>query len=446
MERKTANVLLLAVVVLGGGVRWAVMEWTFPVRLAGDELYYVDVAENLARDGVARSGDTRAWHPPAHPFLLSLVIPAGEPSDQTPLHRMLLLQVGLGTAIVLLTVLLGEALFDRRTGLVAGLIAAVDPSLIAFSHYLWSENLYTVVLVGGLLIVVTGRRAHGFAHAVAAGVVFGIGALTREVASVVGALAALWWLATAAQPERPRALLKGVVLCTVAAACVVPWTVRNYRVFGRLVPVSTEGWFVAAESNVLEAPDWMMTWGPKRAAFKSAYMAMPGELERMDFARRYALDTIAAEQPGWIFKKLLRNCTQLFTPDSSLLYKISLGTYGPLSSGATYALMAVSVATYSLIFLAGTLGIAAARGDGRLLLPCLVIGGSVIVHVLTVATVRYRLPWMPLFIIYASSAIVRRRVLLASMSRTRWLVLAAVWIFFFGWCVPYYPPLRGFVP
>ncbi len=447
MERKTAIIPLLAVVVLGGSLRWAAMEWTFPVRLAGDELYYVDVAENLARDGVARSADTRALRPPAHPFLLSLLIKAGDPGDppQASLHRMLLLQVLLGTVVVLLTVLLGQALFDRRAGLAAGLIAAVDPSLVAFSHYLWSENLYTVVLLSGLLIVVAGRRARGLSHAVAAGVVFGVGALVRETAWLVGAMAAVWWLATAATSERRPALLKGALLCTVAAACVVPWTLRNYQVLGRAVPVSTIGWFAAAEGNTLEEPDWMLTWGPRRAAFKAAYNATPGELERMDFARRYTLARIAAEQPTWIFKKLVRNCTQLFTPDSSLLYKIGLGTYGPLSLGATNVLIAVAVVSYVLVFLVGTLGMAAARGNGRLLLPCLVIGSSVLVHVLTNGTVRFRLPWMPLFSIYAGSAVTGRGALLASMSRSRWVALAAVWVFFLGWCVPYYPPIRQLV-
>jgi 4-amino-4-deoxy-L-arabinose transferase-like glycosyltransferase len=441
MERKTA-ILLLTVVVLGGGIRWAVMEWTFPVTLVGDEVYYFGVARNLARDGVATFEDSRALRPPAHPFLLSLLIPGaggeGDVSVQRQLHRLLLLQVALGTAVVLLTVLLGQALFDRRTGLTAGLVAALYPNLVAFSHYLWSENLYTTILLSGLLIVVKGQKTRGFSHATAAGVVFGLGALTRETAWLIGAMAAVWWLATAAKLERRRALAKGALLCTVAAGCVAPWTLRNYEVLGRFVPVSTIGWFAAGEGNSLEAPHWMQAWGPTRASFKSAYMKIPGEVERMDFARRYTLERIAAEQPAWIFKKLVRNCTQLFTPDSPLLYKMRMGAYGPISPGVTIAIVALSAVPYILVFLAGTLGIAAARGNGRLLLPCLVVGSSVFTHVLTHATVRFRLPWMPLFIVYAARVIVAPDVVLGSMSRGRWLALVAVWAFFFGLCVPYF--------
>jgi 4-amino-4-deoxy-L-arabinose transferase-like glycosyltransferase len=442
MPRKAA-IGLLAVVLVGGALRWSVMEWTAPVALVGDEKYYVAVARSLARDGVAKYRDTRALRPPAHAFLLSLAIrgagPAPERSIAAQRQPLLRLQVALGTAVVALTALLGAALFDRRTGLLAGAVAAVYPELVAFSHYLWSENLFTVLLLGGLLLVVEGRRARGFGHAAAAGLVFGIGALTRETALWIGGLAALWWWATSAPPERRRALAKAALLCSLAVACLVPWTLRNQRVLGRPVPVSTIGWFAAGEGNSLEAPDWMQATGPKRASFKRAYLAIPGEIARMDFARRYTLASISAEQPAWIVKKLVRNCTQLFTPDSSLLYKARTGAYGkPLPRGVMSALVAVSAVPYGLVFLVGTLGLAATRGDGRLLLPCLVVGGAILTHVLTNATVRFRLPWMPLFIIYASRAIVARHRILESMSRGRWLALAGGWLFFLGLCVPYF--------
>src|SRR5262249_49274387 len=159
--------------------------------------------------------------------------------------------------------------------------------------------LYSVLLLGGMLIVVKGQRSSGLAHAAAAGLVFGVAALTRETALSIAAMAAVWWCATATGRARSRALGKGTILCVVAAACGAPWTLRNYLLFGRLVPIATVGWFAAAEGNSLESPDWMVAWGPRRATFKFKYLATHGELERMDFARRQALEAIAEEQPAW---------------------------------------------------------------------------------------------------------------------------------------------------
>ncbi len=60
------------------------------------------------------------------------------------------------------------------------------------------------------------------------------------------------------------------------------------------------------------------------------------------------------------------------------------------------------------------------------------------VHVLANATARYRMPWMPLLIVYASHAAV------GAQRAPRWLprggaaVAAAVLLFFFGVCVPHF--------
>jgi len=115
-------------------LRLWVMERTFPVRPLGDEMYYVVVAANLA-DGYGHvyGADARALRPPAHSWLLSNFSDAGalmaRPQDSPPrrlgvrldqLRPLLRVEVVLGTALVLVTSLLGWALFDARTGFAAG--------------------------------------------------------------------------------------------------------------------------------------------------------------------------------------------------------------------------------------------------------------------------------------------------------------------------------------
>jgi len=45
---------------------------------------------------------------------------------------------------------------------------------------------------------------------------------------------------------------------------------------------------------------------------------------------------------------------------------------------------------------------------------------------------------MPLFMIYAARVMVAGDESVGSMNRTRWLMLLAIWAFFFGLCVPYF--------
>jgi 4-amino-4-deoxy-L-arabinose transferase-like glycosyltransferase len=435
--RSRAAIALLFLTLLGGGIRLFVLEQTYPIGLVGDEVHYMRVAGNLATGFGAHSNPNwRVWRPPGHPFVISLLFEDGADGAQN-LHRVLGLQVVLGTLIVLLTALLGEALFDFRTGLVAGLIAALYPNFVAFSTYLWSENLYTVFLLGGLLTAVRSQHSLGFGLPVVAGVIFGLGALTREASLLAAGASAFFWIATAGSDARYRQVARGAVMLGVALLCVLPWTARNHALYGRLIPVSTIGWFAAGEGNTFEEASWLDVDGPRNDAFRNRYLGTRNEMDRMDFARRYTLEQIAAEQPTWIFKKAVRSPVQLFNPYSSILHKIHHGAYGEVSRASLYGVAVVSMLPYLAVFLLGTLGIAAARGDGRLLLPCVLLGVFVSMHILANADVRFRLPWIPIFIIYTSHALLGGRRLVASMGVSRRIALAGVWLFFLGLCIPY---------
>ena len=118
VDRKTLAALAgLAVVAFA--LRLLVFESTAPVGLLGDENYYVEVADHIARgEGHlyvgAAEGPTRAWRPPLHPWLLSHRIDANMPrpdgpgSDTVLVARLQRMQVVLGAAPVVLTALVGR--------------------------------------------------------------------------------------------------------------------------------------------------------------------------------------------------------------------------------------------------------------------------------------------------------------------------------------------------
>ena len=155
--RVLAGLLLLVLAALA--LRVYVLERTFPPRLLGDEMYYVIVASNLAAGrGHLYGENARALRPPAHAWLLSQVadpdaLRAPERSSRSgrrgvrlgALRPLLAVEVALGTALVVASAVLAWGLFDRRTGLLAGAIATVYPTFIAFSWALavssWASTL-----------------------------------------------------------------------------------------------------------------------------------------------------------------------------------------------------------------------------------------------------------------------------------------------------------------
>ncbi len=429
---------LLLVVLLAGGLRLGIAELVQPVRLVGDEAYYARTARNLAAGRghvyVEEESGTRlrSWRPPAQSFLLSLAHDPFAPLAESlaPMARQ---QVLLGTLWVAVTGALGWVLLDRRTGVLAAALAGLDPALVAQSHYLWSETLFGV-LVGAALVGVA--LARGWPGAAATGLLFGAAALTREVALPVAGVAALWWIGRTPVGGRRAALLRAGLMLAVTALVVLPWSLRNWRVQGRLVPVSTIGWFAAAEGNTLEHPEWWRPRGPRQTAFALAYFELGDELARTDFARAHALEAIRSEQPAWLLRKALRNLALLWSPDSVLLYKLRRGAYGPLEPAALRAVELGSALWYGLVWILAVLGLALARGRAGLALA--VLGTVMALHVASNATARFRLPWMPLLIVYASYAALHWRELPAALAGRRGLGAALAVLFFLGVCVPYY--------
>jgi 4-amino-4-deoxy-L-arabinose transferase-like glycosyltransferase len=343
-----------------------------------------------------------------------------------------------GALLVGITALLARALFDQRTGLTAGVIAAIYPPLVAHSHYLWSEMLFASLLGAALVLVVRAQARPGATLAVAAGLLFGTAMLAREIAGLVAVVCALWWWRAAPNPERRQALGRGALMLVCMLLVVAPWTVRNYQRLGGFVPVSTIGWFAAAEGNTLDHPSWLASIGPEGFAFRQQYFGVQGEMERVAFARGWLLERVAAEQPTWIFKKLVRGTAQLFSPESYLLYKLARGAYGEVSMGWARSTLIFSVAIYLVLISAAVLGVVSARREHRRSLACAILGVVLAVHVLANSGPRFRVPLMPLLIAYASYALLDLRARLGGLGRGERVAVGLALTVFFGLCVPYY--------
>jgi len=439
---------LIGIVLVAACLRFGLLSAFFPSRPVGDEFYYLQTASEIAAgNGHARDGVAHANWPPAHPFLMSLLIDEAPEPGARPIVTLLRMQVVLGTLLVLCTALLGRGLFGARTGLLAGLVAALYPTFIAFSHFLWSEMLFVTLLTGALAAAVQVERTRRAGWVLVAGLLFGVAGLTREIAILIAGGVSVWWIVTARASDRDpeadqpagapaRAWLQSLLMLTIAASVVLPWTWRNYKLFDRFVPVSSVSWMAIRQGNTFAKRDWTRPPVGRVRTFVVEYYADPDEMGRVDRARKEALALIRDEQPTWAFKKFIRNSAMLFNPDSFLFKKISRGTYPDLALGHIRIALVASILSYILVILFGLVGIAGARGRGRRMLALGVIGVVVTLHLFAVASPRYRLPLMPLFIIYGSHAILDRRQLQVTR-RGKW-VCGAVLLFFLGWCVPYF--------
>ncbi len=360
-----------------------------PLALQGDEVYYVDAAQSLLR-GDGYPGSAR---PPGWPFLLSLVWRALGPS----LGAGRLAQSALSLLVALLIFDWVQRAFGPKAGLVSGLLCALHPTLVHYGLFFWAEPLYTALLV---LAFWSLHRLQGTEHAgwaSLAGVTLGLAALTREVVLYFVPFVLLWvWHQRAGHPRRwsQAGLLAGGVLLTV-----LPWTTRNYLLQGRVILVSTTHWLPIAQGNLL--PETGLFLGPvSDATLVQRYLAIPGEMEREDYARSVALQAIAQEQPTWILRKLVRNTYQLFRPHGQLRKFLQAGWLAPEAREPAAMLVLVESSFYVVSMGLAIAALWRVRGDplkGLVVAYILFTWG---LHVLANANHRFRVPLLPLLAAY----------------------------------------------
>jgi 4-amino-4-deoxy-L-arabinose transferase-like glycosyltransferase len=186
------------------------------------------------RTQFATPGTPSAFRPPAYPYLL------GGAYAVFGIHPDLGRLIGalLGTATVLLTALLGAALWDRRVGLYAGSITALFPSLIVMNGALLSESLFLPLEGLALTLLTLRRRGPAVWLALIGGVLCGLAALTRTN-GIVFMIPTLCAIGVAPGGWRQRA--KGASAVVVACILVLtPWTIRNAETFHAFIPLNTQ--------------------------------------------------------------------------------------------------------------------------------------------------------------------------------------------------------------
>ncbi|UCH85709.1 MAG: tetratricopeptide repeat protein [Candidatus Latescibacterota bacterium] len=176
------------------------------------------------------------FRPPGYPYFLAAVYKTTGKSYVAA--RIIQMLIGLaGCALVYL---LGRSLFGSRTGLIAAALMSVYWIFIYFEGELLAPVL--LVLFAPAVMLVLARWLDGVTHvnAITAGLMVGLFALVRPNALVLApiALVWVWWVARRrGESKRWRIALIGFPLGVLIA--IAPATIRNYRVSGDFVPITS---------------------------------------------------------------------------------------------------------------------------------------------------------------------------------------------------------------
>ena len=223
-----------------------------------------------------------AAHPPLYPTLLAGLSALG--LDGVLAHRAL--GAFIGGATIVLIALIGRRAGGERVGLVAALVAALYPLLVAADGAPMSESLYGLLIAGCLLAALRLRAAPSLRLAAALGALIGLAALTRSEALLLVALLGLplTW-------RRWRAALALVAACVVVLA---PWTIRNWSAFDRFTLISHNDSTVLAGANCdrtyrgADLGGWRFECISQRHTFREGAQAARWRQEGIDYATGHA--------------------------------------------------------------------------------------------------------------------------------------------------------------
>lgn len=237
---KTSLVLLALIAVVGLGARAYVV--VKPVTDPADDSHaYYALAKALYEEGSFGGPsfrDSSDWSPGA-PLLYaaSFYATAGAREGTARIIEALF-----GVAAILVVFLLGERLGGRSAGLLAAFAVAVYPPFIHSTGELMSEPPAILTLPAAVLAFLWAAEQERLRAWLLPGLLFGLTAMFRPEYLFVGAaFVALAAIRVGLARGRRSGLASAGLLALALLLPIVPWTIRNADVLGRVVPISTGG-------------------------------------------------------------------------------------------------------------------------------------------------------------------------------------------------------------
>lgn len=205
-----------------------------------DGVGYVDPRRFFAFQGAPPT----ALYPPLWPGLLAVVHELG--TDSLRAYRITGGVVGAVT--VLLTAFLGRSLAGPRVGIVAAIVVATSPFLIAADGSLMSESLFIALVTGAVLAGVHARRRGGFAGFALVGLLLGLATLARSDGILIMLVLVPVLAIRVSGPALRRV---GLAAIAVAAVVVVlaPWAIRSSDAMGETTLLSNNSGSLISGAN-----------------------------------------------------------------------------------------------------------------------------------------------------------------------------------------------------
>jgi 4-amino-4-deoxy-L-arabinose transferase-like glycosyltransferase len=363
-----------------------------------DAFYFVQIAKNIAAGKGYVEIYNHAYRPPLFSAYLSVFALLGA----TSMTAFKLAALMLCSLSIFIVYRLCRALFGGVSGIAGAVLFVCFPWFLTLPDYLISENMFIPLFLFVLLLVARALAGPSIKRFALAGIASGFAALCREI-TVYLPLILLVVLLVHHRKRSAHGLRYVLVFTLLQVAVITPWTIRNYRIFGEFVPISTNAWinlYIGNNPKFENIYDfrWTLPEGTKWNVREQ-----PGgedEHEAMTRSRDEALSYIRAE-PSAFVSRTLKKAWRFVTPHFDLIGKLGRTPLLKVTVTANlllYTLFLLCFLSYLVLHRKKLFST-----EPFLFFSLLAVLYMVLIAAITYTNSRYRLPLTTVCLVYAAS-------------------------------------------
>lgn len=272
------------------------------VRPQEDAQAYWKLGRDLASTGFyGTPGAPEAYRPPLYPVWLSGIVRLFGPNHRYAVAA----NIPLFALSLFLLMRIARRCYGALVAAVAVVLAGTTYQVLTLPVILGAENLFLPLFLGGTLLLVEDGWRWRAARWFAAGLLWGLGVLTRGVIVALplflAAAVLLWWPRALAWRLRVAAMI--LVLMAGFALPLTAWGMRNLRHFGAFIPVTLNGGEVLAlGTNPLNSIGYLEADHPYRKQL--GLVGTPLEVHRQGM--KVAANEILSNPVGTAVKGLMK--------------------------------------------------------------------------------------------------------------------------------------------
>jgi 4-amino-4-deoxy-L-arabinose transferase-like glycosyltransferase len=354
-----------------------------------------------------------------------------------------LLQLIMTTVMAYVTYLIARSVYNEKTALIAGTLTAFYPVFTAYSFMLLTDLFFVFFTTIVFHRIALQPKLKSMRNTLLTGFLSGVWMMIRYLPLLFIPILGLWfaWL----QRHDPRkAVAHFTAFILMSSVLAVPWSIAMSYRHGAMVLLTPTG-IPNVIRHFTDTPEYrvdgwvvdFMVLGPEQDTIRLKCLTMP-TVNKPSGVTCYVHEymKLVLEEPLWVLSKVNKNIRYFFAPDYQPIrtlrdnFKVNDKDFWR----RIYIIMSATYIAIFLLFLVGLVGLSKKISgispvEGIIILFILY---TMVVHLTTLSSARYRLPITPFMIIYAAKAVEKPRETFKQIFKPKWknLVLLAAILYF----------------